>query len=145
MRKLLAVMALVFITLCGTARAADDRDRAVGLVKEAIAFYKANGLEKTLDFYNQPSKDPLYVFIYDMNIVLLANPYNSAIVGQHLKDVPDADGKFFRREILTHVNEKGSGWTDYRYRNPKSKELERKTTFCEKADDLIFCCGIYKK
>lgn len=144
MKKILTLVSIISLILCATAFAESDSDKAVSVVKKAIGQYKASGLEKTLEQLSQPTTDPLYVFVYDLQATMLAHPNNS-LIGQNLKDVPDADGKFFRRDIIANATGKGSGWTDYRYKNPKTKEVEHKTTYCEKADDLIFCCGIYKK
>lgn len=128
--------------------AASDSDKAVELVKQAVTFYKTNGMEKALDEFNNPkgqfNKGELYIFVYDLKATMLAHP-NNKLIGKNLLDVPDADGKPFRKEIVATVTAKGSGWTDYKYKNPKTKEVEQKTTYCEKADELIICCGIYKK
>ena len=126
---------------------ADSPEQAMGLVKKAVAFYKANGLEKALDEFSNPKgqfkEGEVYIFAYDLTGTMLAHP-NPALIGHNLTDVPDADGKFFRREFVTVANTKGSGWVDYKYQNPKTKLMERKTTYVEKAEDIIICCGIFK-
>ena len=150
MKNLCAIVTLAILITCGACQAiaGADADSAVALVKKAVAYYKTNGLEKALDELSNPkgqfNAGELYVFVYDQNATMLAHPNNS-LIGKNLMDVPDADGKLFRKEIVTTVTEKGSGWVDYKYKNPKTKEIEPKTTFCEKADDLILCCGIYKR
>ena len=127
---------------------ADSPEQATGLVKKAIAYYKANGLEKALDEFSNPKgqfkEGEVYIFAYDLTGTMLAHP-NPALVGHNLTDVADADGKLFRKESVTVANTQGSGWIDYKYQNPKTKLMERKTTYVEKADDIIICCGIFKK
>lgn len=149
MRKLLLLLSVFALVLSfnSTCRA-DSPGQAVRLVKAAVAFYKANGLEKALDAYSNPKgqfkEGSVYVFAYDLTGTMLAHP-NTSLIGQNLTGVPDADGKLFRKEIVTVATTKGSGWVDYKYENPKDKKLELKTTYVEKVDDLIICCGIFKK
>ena len=131
-------------------QAAEPRDEAVTLVQAAVAYYKTNGLEKSIDEFSNPkgqfSKGEFYVFAYDMNGTMMAHPNNPKLIGQNLLDVPDATSKnFYRKTIITTALKDGKGWVDYKYQNPKTKEQENKTTYFEKADDLIICCGIYKK
>lgn len=127
---------------------ADSQEQAVKLVQGTAAFYRANGLEKTLEELSSPKGQfrdgDVYVFAYDLTGTMVAHPNNS-LVGQNLTDVPDADGKLFRKEIVAVATTKGGGWVDYRYQNPKTKQMELKTTYVEKADDIIVCCGIFKK
>jgi cytochrome c len=59
-------------------------------------------------------------------------------------DVPDPDGKMFRKDIVEMAKTKGSGWVDFKYKNPATNKVESKTSFIKKADDMIFICGIYK-
>lgn len=141
----------VLVMLCvavGSVQAAEPRDEAVKLVQAAVAYYKANGLEKAIDEFSNSkgsfNKGELYVFVYDTNATMMAHP-NPKLIGQNMLDLPDAAGKKFRKEIVETATKAGKGWTDYKYQNPKTKEIEDKTTYFEKIDDLIVCCGIYKK
>ena len=128
---------------------ADDKEKAVALVKKAVAYYKANGMEKALDEFNNPSGQfvdgDLYVFGYDLKGTLLANPMSPTLIGQNVLNVPDVDGKLFRKEIIETALTKGSGWVDYRFKNPSTKLVEPKTTYVEKAGDMVLGCGVYKK
>lgn len=145
--SLIALMAFAMVAFGGAAHA-DDSAKATALVKKAVAFYKANGLEKVLEEASKPDgqfvEGELYIFIYDLKGTMLAHP-NNKLIGQNLIDVPDVDGKKFRREIIDTAVAKGSGWVDYKYKNPKTKEVESKTTYFEKVDEIVVCCGIYKK
>jgi signal transduction histidine kinase len=127
---------------------AESPEQAVRLVKSAAAFYQANGLEKTLDELSnakgQFREGEVYVFAYDLTGSMLAHPNNS-LIGHNLTDVPDPDGKYFRRDFIQTAMTKGSGWVDYKYQNPKTKAMDLKSTYVQKADDIIICCGIFKK
>ena len=39
----------------------------------------------------------------------------------------------------------GKGWVDYKWVNPVSKEIQAKSVYLEKSDDLIIASGFYKK
>jgi signal transduction histidine kinase len=123
------------------------REEAVSLVQAAAAYYRANGFEKSIDEFSRAAgpfnKGELYIFVYDTNATMLAHP-NPRLIGQNMLDLPDAEGKKFRKEIVTTALKDGKGWTDYKYQNPKTKELADKTTYYEKVEDVIICCGVYK-
>ena len=109
---------------------------------------KSQGKEKTLGEISkrqgQFDKGGLYVFAYDMTGTMLAHPINPKLVGKNLLEVPDNDGKLFRKEIIEKAKTKGSGWVDYTYLNPDTKKVEAKTTYLLKVNDVVLCCGAYK-
>lgn len=121
---------------------------AKAMVEKAIAYLKEHGVDKTLAEINEPgglfAKGELYVFAYDLNGTLVAHP-NPAIVGKNLLNQPDSKGKLFRKEISELAKTKGSGFVDYMYLDPVTKKERRKTTYIQKIDDMIFCCGAYKR
>jgi signal transduction histidine kinase len=59
-------------------------------------------------------------------------------------ELPDAEGKLFRKDIVELAKSKGKGWVDYRYNNPVSKQIESKTTYLQRAGDIIQEAGIYR-
>jgi cytochrome c len=128
---------------------ATPKDEAIKMVQEAAAFLKAQGKEKALQECNKPEgkwvKGELYVFAYDFQGVIVAHPKNPKLVGKNMLDVPDVDGKLFRKGIVEAAKTKGSGWVDYKYKNPQTGKIEEKTTYLLKAGDVIFCCGIYRE
>ena len=128
--------------------AASPADQAKAMVEEAVAFFNANGKQKTLTEISTPKgkwvKGDLYVFAYDLNGVVVAHPINPKLIGKNLLDVPDAAGKTFRKDIAEVARTKGTGWVDYKYKNPSTNKIEDKSTFLMKAGDVIICCGTYK-
>ena len=118
-------------------------------VKRAIAYYKKNGKAATLKELNQPDGrfvfDSIYVFAYDLEGTVIAHPKNPSLIGGKLYDVPDEEGKFFRREVVFKAKTDGKGWVEYKYTEPKSKQTLWKKTYIEKYDKIIFCCGFYRK
>jgi signal transduction histidine kinase len=127
---------------------ATDTDDAKKLVKQAAAYVKYQGKEKALAEISTPKgmfdKGEVYVFAYDLQGVMLAHPKNPSLIGQNLLTVPDTEGKLFRKEIVEKAKSQGSGWVDYVYLNPETKRQEHKTTYFQKVDDIIICCGVYQ-
>ena len=128
---------------------ASGKDDAKTLVKHAAAFVKYQGKGKALAEISKPrgqfDKGELYVFAYDLQGVMVAHPKNPTLIGKNLIDVPDNDGKLFRRDIVDKAKSKGSGWVDYMYLNPETNEVEHKTTYLQKVGDIIICSGAYKE
>lgn len=132
--------------------AASDRgsaEEAQTLVKKGIAYFKANGAEKTYAAISDPKgqfvdKD-LYLFIFDASGKTLAHGANPKLIGKNLTDMKDVDDKFFIKEFLSVAAKKGKGWVDYKWPHPMTKNIEQKSTYIEKLDDgSIIGCGIYK-
>ncbi len=149
MKKILTVL-LTGIFLLGLASAAlaSSAAEATALVDKAIAFYKANGKDKAFAEFNNPKgqfiKGDLYIFIWDLNGVVLAHGANEKLINKDVSQLKDVDGKLFVQEAVQLAKSKGSGWVDYKWTNPTSKKVEGKSTFVKKVDEIIFCCGIYK-
>lgn len=143
-------MLLAVISVAVRAAPMEDppKEEAVKMVDRAVAFSKTNTREKTLAQINQKDgpfhQGELYVFVYDLHGEIVAHPVNQKLVGKNMLEVPDPDGKFYRKEIVETAISKGSGWVDYKYKHPQSGHIEAKTTFFKKNGDLIFACGVYK-
>ncbi len=138
---------IVFGLVFAAGALASQKD-AKALVEKAAAFVKANGKDAAIKEINQAKgqfdKGELYVFAYDMSGKIIAHPKNPKLIGKDLLNVPDPDGKMFRKDIVEVAKSKGNGWVDYKYTNPESKKVEAKTTYVLKAGDMILCCGTYK-
>jgi cytochrome c len=123
---------------------------AIAMTERGAALIKAKGKDEMMKRIN--AKDPdfvqgeLYVDLRDVKTgIVLAHPYNPSIVGKDLTDVPDANGKKYRREIIELAAAKGKGWVDYQYKNPTSGKIEPKTTYILLVDGVVLEAGIYKK
>ena len=127
---------------------AAGKDDAKSLVKQAAAYVKYQGKGKALAEISKPrgmfDKGETYVFAYDLQGIMVAHPKNPGLIGKNLIDIPDSEGKFFRKAIVEMAKSKGSGWVDYMYLNPETNEMEHKTTYLQKVGDIILCCGVYK-
>lgn len=123
-------------------------DEAKAMVEKAAAYYQANGKEKTLATLNAPAgefvKGALYVFAYDNAGTVIAHPVNPKLVGTNTLEVPDVDGKLWRKEAMEKVNKDGTAVVDYKFKNPATGKVEAKTTYFKKVGDLVLGCGTYK-
>jgi cytochrome c len=148
MKRTIAILIVIGLSSFAVLSYAADRDDAKRLVKQAAAYVKYQGKEKALAEISTPKgtfdKGELYVFAYDLQGVMLAHPKNPALIGQDLLNVPDTEGKLFRKEIVEKAKSQGSGWVDYVYLNPETNRQEHKTTYFQKVGDIIICCGVYK-
>ena len=161
-KLIVAIFICLFIVNPVSAQQRATPIEAKKLVEQASAYVKVNGEEEALKEFANPHgkfvkdelyllgydlsevlKDDLYVFAYDLKGVMVANPKAPKLVGKNLYNEPDSKGKLFRKEIVDLANSRGSGWVDYTYMNPATRQEENKITYCQKAGNLIVCCGAY--
>ncbi|MDI3294798.1 cache domain-containing protein [Janthinobacterium tructae] len=152
MKRLFTGSLLCLAFAGGSANAAvepTEKD-AIAMAERGAAFMKAHGKEEMMKKIT--AKDPdfvqgsLYVDMRDIKTgIVLAHPINPSIVGKDLTDVPDANGKKYRREIIELAQKQGKGWVDYQYKNPTNGKIEPKTTYILRVNDVVLEAGIYKK
>jgi cytochrome c len=148
--KHLLTGALLCLTL-GTAVAADPTEKdAIAMAERAAAVTKAQGREALIKKIT--AKDPefvqgsMYIYMRDFGTgINLAHPFNQSIVGKDLNDVPDTNGKMYRRDIMDVAKKDGKGWVDYMYKNPENNKIEAKTAYVLRSGDVVLVAGIYKK
>jgi signal transduction histidine kinase len=150
--KLFATTAALCLALAASSAMANgptEKD-AIAMVERGVALVKAKGKDEMMKRINAKDTEyvqgELYIDMRDIKTgIVLAHPYNPSIVGKDLTDVPDANGKKYRREIIDLAAAKGKGWVDYQYKNPTNGKIEPKTTFIQRVDDVVLEAGIYKK
>lgn len=137
----------VILACCASLAWAGEKEEATKLVNDAAAAVskdKAAAIAEIGKAGGRFVKGELYVFAYDLAGVMVAHPINAKLVGKNLIDVPDAEGKMFRKDIISAVNATGTATVDYKYKNPSNGKIEEKATYCKKAADLALCGGYYK-
>jgi len=148
--KLFAATLCLALACAGAAATEPTEKEAIAMAERGAALIKAKGKDEMMKRIN--AKDPefvqgsLYVDMRDVKTgIVLAHPFNPSIVGKDLTDVPDANGKKYRREIIELAAAKGKGWVDYQYKNPTSGKIEPKTTYILLVDGVVLEAGLYKK
>jgi len=137
--------------LLATAALAEERatpQDAEELVKTGISYLKKHGREKAFkEFQNKNGpfvyKD-LYLALYDTTGKCVAHGADASRVGKSFLDAKDPDGKEFIKERVEIAKAKGSGWQDYKFKNPATGKVEQKTSYFELVGDVIFTAGAYK-
>jgi cytochrome c len=123
---------------------------AQAMVDKAIAFIKKNGREKGFAEINNKSGQftdrDLYVFVYDMKGKVLAHGSNAKLIGKDVLELRDVDGKYYVKERVEMMSKgpDAKGWQDYKYMNPVSRQIEQKSAYLHRYEDMIIGCGIYK-
>lgn len=147
---LASLTALGAVTWSSASLASDraTKEEAVAMVKKAIAQYKSAGKDKTLADVN--AKSPvyfdrdLYVYVATLDGVAVAHAANPKLVGKSLIALKDADGAPFVENIVAIAKSGKTGWVDYKWPNPVTKQIDEKTTYVEAHDGLVFCAGVYR-
>ncbi len=126
-----------------------NADEAVGLVKQAIAFFKEHGKAALLDEINKLGKGrfidrDLYLMAVGVDDAVFHAHGNNARVLGNGPNSKDVDGKPFVREMGKLVKTGGQGWVDYKWAHPVTNEIRLKSSYVERAVDLAVACGIYK-
>ncbi len=125
-----------------------ERDRAVEMVKRAVAHIHARGMRQACEDFNDPRggfiDGDCYIWAGDFKGIVAANASNPDSRGQDHYELKAADGKKFIQEIIRTAQAKGKGWCDYLWKNPKTGRTEVKSTYFEAVDNVFIACGIYK-
>lgn len=123
---------------------------AVAMTQKAIDYIKKNGQDKAFaafsDLANTTFHDrDLYVYVYDMKGVSLANGANPKMAGKNLLELRDVEGKYIIKGFIEMANSPaGKGWVEYKWPNPVTKTVDQKAGYVERLDMLIVGSGIYK-
>lgn len=139
---------LAGLMLAPVSFAQDKPADAIAMVDKGLAYMKKNGKDALIKEIN--AKNPefvqgeLYLYVRAVDGTVLAHPVNAKLVGKNMITLPDAEGKYFRKEIIDRAKSEGKGWVDYSYNNPVSKVIEKKSTYFVLNGDVILESGIYK-
>nr|WP_315212589.1 cache domain-containing protein [uncultured Duganella sp.] len=152
MKRFLQTVVMMAAFAVGGAGAADaeraSAKDAVAMVKKVIADMKKLGKEKVIQEIQAQSPQyrdrDLYVSVGTLEGVNLANGNNAKMAGKNIIDLKDLDGKLITRERIEIAKTKGSGWQDYKWPDPVTKAVQKKSMYVERHEDMTVACGIYK-
>jgi hypothetical protein len=117
------------------------------LVEKAKMFLQTVGREIAFAEISRPKgafvNDEMYVFVLDLNGMMLAHGENKDFIGLDFYPIRDLEGRNFIQEIIKTANERGCGSVEYIWYHPISGSYENKVVYFEKVDSIIICSGIY--
>ncbi|CDG83458.1 cache domain-containing protein [Janthinobacterium agaricidamnosum] len=147
MKPSLAAIATCLPLCCLAAPAQLQEKDAVALAEKGAEFIRTYGKEEIIRKINSRSPEfiqgSLYLAVRDLRGITVAHP-TIALVGKDLLDVPDADGKLFRQDMLALAKGKGLGWVDYKFRNPETGMVQAKRTYVLRVGDVALEAGYYR-
>lgn len=111
-------------------------------VKEAVAYARAQGKEKAVAAFNDPSgpfvRDSIYVFAEDYEGLALAEPFEQDIVGTNIRNMTDRYGVPLVRN-LEETAGYGIGYVSYDYPNPvNNKTIQPKLSVVADVDGTYY-------
>jgi methyl-accepting chemotaxis protein len=118
-------------------------DQAAGMLKKegAAAFPKFMG--KGSDYLFAGT----YIWINDLNGVILMHPIKNKLVGRNMTGIKDRTGKRFIAVGVQLAEEQGSGWVGYMWPKPGEKQVSPKVSYVKKVrtpdGDMVLGCGVY--
>ena len=88
-----------------------------------------------------------YIWVHDMECVMLMHPLKYKMEGQPLLGFQDSNGKKFFIEMNELCKTKGAGWVDYMWPKPGEKTASLKVSYVKKAlcdgKEVVVGCGVY--
>jgi signal transduction histidine kinase len=156
MKRLFSIaIAALALAFAAAPAAAQDKSKgtaaeATAMVDKAIAHIRKVGREKAFADFNNPkggfTDRDLYVVVYDMTGKVLSHGANAKMIGKDVIELRDNDGKYFVKERVEMMSKgpNAKGWQDYKFLNPVSKQIEPKSMYLHRFEDMIVGCGIYK-
>jgi signal transduction histidine kinase len=148
MKLVAAIAVLIGISVPAWSAEFATKDEAVAMVKKAVAFIGAQGVDKA---YAEITKKggqftdrDLYVVVYGLDGKVLAHGANEKLVGKDLLDAQDVDGKYFVKERTELARKQADFWQDYKFVNPQTKKIEPKQMYCQRLGETAVCGGVYK-
>jgi methyl-accepting chemotaxis protein len=131
------------------AREHGTAQEAMGMVRAGCEFQRNHGGDALVADVNKLGKGrfvdrDLYLMVIGLHDdVFRGHGNNPRTLGQGPQS-KDVDGKRFVREMVEVARTRGEGWVDYKWAHPVTNEVLTKSTFVQRAGELVVACGIYK-
>jgi signal transduction histidine kinase len=122
-------------------------EQVVAMVHRVQDRFAKDGLAATVAAVNDKSSPEfhdrdLYVFVYDMQGVCLANGARPALVGKNLISLKDQDGKYLIQQMVAIASDPGSGWLSYKWPSPVTNKIEDRSAYIEKMGEYFVGVGM---
>jgi len=113
----------------------EEAKQTMALVDQAASLLQSKGTEAFTEFRKKDSKwlkDDTYIFVLNMNAILLFNPINLELEGKNIIDLKDVNGKAYVQEFIETAKTQGSGWIDYMWPKPGESKPSKKSSYIKK-------------
>ena len=122
---------------------------AQNLLDKACDQLRRQGGKAAYSQFNNPKggfiRDDLYVFAVNLDTgKFLSMGASPRLVGTDARDLSDAEGHSFMREMIEQVQDKGEGSVTYMWRNPVTNAVEKKNSFVRKVGNTLVGVGYYQ-
>jgi len=128
----------------------EEAKQTMALVDQAASLLQSKGTEAFTEFRKKDSKwlkDDTYIFVLNMNAILLFNPINLELDGKNIIDLKDVNGKAYVQEFIETAKTQGSGWIDYMWPKPGESKPSKKSSYIKKVkvgeETFIVGSGLY--
>ncbi len=141
---------LLFIASPGQSTEAAGAEDAKSLLTKAVDYMAKEGPAKSFCAFNDPAGSfhagPLYVFVINMDGVYFAHSAAPTLVGTSLRELRDASGRPFGKNIMEVITTHGEGTVDYMWLNYSTNKVENKHSFVKKVGDrFVLGVGYYTR
>ena len=127
-----------------------SEEEATAMLNKAVAFLKKSGSAAAFKAFNNPQGGFVAHDEYVFAIGLADGKYRASgaapkLTGVDVRDMTDAAGKPFFKEMITLAKTKGTGTVDYVWRNPATNGIEQKHSHITRVGDVLLGVGYYTK
>jgi cytochrome c len=148
--KKLALIVVIVLLACPAYGDGEDQ-MIVGMVNQALEFFKAQGKDQALKIVNASAgplrKGALYCFAMDFKGRFVAHPVQQDLRSHDAWELQDAKGKFITQEFIKIAKEQGQGWSEYWWIRINETAPTLKKTYIKRVpgEDILVGAGYYVK
>lgn len=143
-----AILLLFWLAAPAGAAEFGSKEEAKALVEKAATYLQTNGKDKAAAAFSDPKgafvDRDLYVIMANLSDGERLSHINPRMLGKSFVGYKDVDGKEYGDEIMEVARTNGSGWVDYKFTNPLTKQIADKSSFVLRSGDFVLVCGAYK-
>ena len=113
----------------------EEAKQTMALVNQAATLLQSKGTEAFTEFRKKDSKwlkDDTYIFVHNMNGIVLFHPFKPELEGKSMIDWKDVNGKAANQEMIETAKTQGSGWIDYMWPKPGESKPSKKSSYIKK-------------
>jgi methyl-accepting chemotaxis protein len=133
------------------AREFGNAEQARALAEAGAEFVRQHGVERGKQAINDPQgafvDRDLYLGMCGADGTIVANGGNPRLIGMDGNLVKDVQGRYFVKDIMRVGEGAGTGWVDYQWVHPLTRETMTKSAYVQAVgvQGMVISCGFYKR